>query len=154
MPRMKIALTLTVLGSVVIGLVSLGCGGNDMSDPRRVVITMFGAMEKNDEATLTHVLDLPELMRNSQKDYAIQQDTARVFTNPEDVLKDLTGDGATKKLWFSLQRIIANSRISGETASVEVTFVDKKASRGYRTTFGLHLKNGEWRIYSFKTVSE
>jgi len=152
--RSKTVFTLTLLGLVLIGLLIIGCGGSDMSDPRRVVMALFGAMEKNDEATLTHLLDLPELMRNSQKDYAIQQDEARVFTNPEEILKDLTGDGETKKVWFSHQRIVANSRITGETASVEVTFIDKAASKGYRTLFGLHLKNGEWRIYSFKTVSE
>jgi len=125
-----------------------------MSEPREVVIALFGAMEKNDEAALTHVLDIPELMRNSQEDYALQVENARVFTNPEEVLKDLTGDGETKRVWFALQRIVSNARIMGETASVDVTFVDKAASHGYRTTFGLHLKQGEWRIYSFKTVKE
>ena len=77
-----------------------------------------------------------------------------VFTNPEQVLKDLTGDGETKRIWFAHQRIIANAQVMGETATVEVTFVDKEESEGYRTKFGLHLKNGEWRIYSFKTFTE
>jgi hypothetical protein len=131
-----------------------GCGGQDLSEPREVVISLFGAMEKNDEAALTHLLDLPELMRNSQEDYALQVENARVFTNPEEVLQDLTGDGETKRVWFALQRIVSNARISGETALVDVTFVSKPASRGYRTTFGLHLKHGEWRIYSFRTVTE
>jgi hypothetical protein len=130
------------------------CGGTDMRDPRQVVIALFGAMEKNDQAALTHLLDIPELMRNSQEDYAIQKENARVFTNPEQVLEDLTGEGETKRVWFAHQRIIANAQIMGETATVEVTFVDKEASRGYRTTFGLHLKQGEWRIYSFKTFQE
>jgi len=125
-----------------------------MSEPREVVISLFGAMEKNDEASLTHLLDIPELMRNSQEDYALQVENARVFTNPEEVLKDLTGEGETKRVWFALQRIVSNARIMGETATVDVTFVDKAASHGYRTTFGLHLKYGEWRIYSFKTVQE
>jgi hypothetical protein len=131
-----------------------GCGGPDMSEPREVVISLFGAMEKNDEAALTHLLDIPELMRNSQEDYALQVENARVFTNPEEVLKDLTGDGETKRVWFALQRIVSNARIMGETATVDVTFVDKASSHGYRTTFGLHLKHGEWRIYSFRTVRE
>jgi hypothetical protein len=138
---------------VVPGLL-VGCGGANMSEPREVVISLFGAMEKNDEAALTHLLDIPELMRTSQKDYALQVENARVFTNPEDLLKDLTGEGETKRVWFAHQRIVSNPRIMGETATVDVTFVDKAASRGYRTTFGLHLKYGEWRIYSFKTVEE
>jgi hypothetical protein len=154
MPRTRFVVVLAILSIAVVGLLSWGCGGTDMSDPRRVVISLFGAMEKNDEATLTHVLDIPELMRSSQQDYAIQTDQPRVFTNPEELLKDMTGDGATKKTWFACQRIISDSKIMGENATVEVTFVDKQASRGYRTTFGLHLKNGEWRIYSFKTLSE
>ena len=130
------------------------CGGTDLSDPRQTVISLFGAMEKDDEAALTHLLDLPELMRLSQEDYAVQRDNAREFTNPEQVLKDLTGDGETKKIWFAHQRIVANAEVIGETATVEVTFVDKEASKGYRTKFGLHLKNGEWRIFSFKTFTE
>jgi len=144
-------LTVAVLASAML---LAACGGNDMSDPRRVVISLFGAMEKNDQAALTHLLDIPELMRNSQQDYAIQQENARVFTNPEEILQDLTGEGETKKVWFSHQRIVANAQITGETATVEVTFVDKAESKGYRTMFGLHLKQGEWRIYSFKTFNE
>lgn len=130
------------------------CGGTDMSDPKEVVIAMFGAMEKDDKATLTHMLDIPELMRYTQEDYAIQQEEGRVFTNPEQVLDDLTGDGETKRVWFAHQRIVSQVQIMGETATVEVTFVDKDASQGYRTAFGLHLKHGEWRIYSFKTLTD
>lgn len=146
--------TAVILGILIAPIMLAGCGGINMSEPREVVIALFGAMEKNDEAALTHILDIPELMRNSQEDYALQLESARVFTNPEEVLKDLTGDGETKKVWFALQRIVANARIMGETATVEVSFIDKAASRGYRTLFGLHLKHGEWRIYSFKTVRE
>jgi len=143
-----------ILAAAVCCALIVGCVGTDMSNPRQVVIALFGAMEKNDEAALTHLLDIPALMRASQEDYALQKDSARVFTNPEDVLKDLTGEGETKRVWFSLQRIVSNAQIMGETATVDVTFVDKDASRGYRTTFGLHLKHGEWRIYSFKTYME
>lgn len=143
-----------ILFSLLAAIGLAACTGTDMGDPRKVVIALFGAMEKNDEASLTHLLDIPELMRNSQEDYAVQRENARVFTNPEQVLQDLTGDGETKRVWFSHQRIVANAQIMGETATVEVTFVDKEASHGYRTMFGLHKKQGEWRIYSFKTYTE
>jgi len=144
-----------LIAVVTVGAMLLAaCDSSDLSDPRQTVISLFGAMEKDDEAALTHLLDLPKLMRQSQEDYAVQRDDARVFTNPEQVLKDLTGDGETKRIWFAHQRIIANAAVIGETATVEVTFVDKEASQGYRTKFGLHLKNGEWRIYSFRTFTE
>ena len=143
------------LGLVVLGLsVLAGCVGPDLNDPRQVVIAMFGAMEKNDQAALAHILDLPELMKTSADDYALQTDNPRTFHDPQEILKDLTDDGQTKKLWFSLQRIINNAQIMGETATVEVTFVDKEASKGYRTAFGLHKRNGKWKIYSFQTMQE
>lgn len=133
-------------------LLLMACSSSNVSDPKSVVITMFGAMEKDDRATLAHLLDLAELMRNFSEDYALQTDSPRVLTNPEQILDDLTGEGLTKRRWFSLQRIINRVEVTGETATVEVTFVDKQQSKGYRTKFGLHVVNGKWKIYSFKTI--
>ncbi len=143
-----------ILIAAVVAVALAGCGGDDeLPDPRKTVISLFGAMERDDEAQLTYLLDIPELMTSFDEDYALQTDQPRVFHSPEEVLYDLTGDGRTKKTWFSLQRIIGKSRITGEgTASVTVTFVDKEASRGYMSRFGLHLVGDHWKIYSFKTI--
>lgn len=132
-----------------------GCSSDQNVDaPKKTVISLFGAMEKNDQAALLYLLDMPELMQSLNEDYAIQTDSPRVFTSPEQVLEDLTGEGLTKKTWFALQRIISSvNHTSEETATVDVTFVDKEKSRGYMTRFGLHKVNGKWKIYSFKTVS-
>ncbi|MCP4685373.1 MAG: hypothetical protein GY867_07980 [bacterium] len=145
-----------VLSGLILLSASLfgGCSDLDMEDPRQVVIAMFGAMEENDQAALAHILDLPELMRSSGDDYAFQTDEPRVFHDPQEILEDLTNDGKTKEVWFSLQRIVNKAQIMGETATVEVTFVDKDASRGYRTAFGLHKRNGKWKIFSFQTMQE
>lgn len=131
-----------------------GCSSSKPADPKSAVISMFGAMEKNDEAALAHLLDLPELMKSINEDYALQTDNPRVFSNPVEILKDMTGDGLTKQRWFSLQRIIGETSVMGETATVEVTFVDKQTSNAYLTKFGLHIVNGKWKIYSFKTFQE
>lgn len=134
-----------------------GCSGSDSSDPRQLVISFFGAMEKNDQAALAHYLDLPELMKNLDEDYAVQADSPRVFTNPQQILEDLTGEGLTKRLWFSYQRIINKVDIQGDHATVEVTFNDKEKGIAYLTKFGLHRvkdKDGNpknWKIYSFRT---
>lgn len=132
-----------------------GCSSDQNGDaPKKTVISLFGAMEKDDQAALLYVLDMPELMRSLNEDYTLQTDNPRVFTSPEQILKDLTGEGLTKKTWFALQRIISSvNHTSEETATVDVTFVDKEKSKGYMTRFGLHKVNGKWKIYSFKTVS-
>lgn len=136
---------------LIAGSLLVGCEGNVDSDPRQVVMALFGAMEKNDEARVARLLDLAALMKNQEEDYAVTTDRPRLFTNPRDILLDLTGDGLTKKRWFSYQRIVNKAEIMGESATVEVTFVDKEASKGYMTKFGLHKMNEKWRIYSFKT---
>ena len=153
MNRKLFTLTIPALLLIAGSLLS-GCSSVDMNDPRQVVIAMFGAMEKNDQAALAHILDLPELMKSSGDDYAFQTDDPRVFHDPQEILNDLTGEGKTKEVWFGLQRIVNKAKIMGETATVEVTFVDKDASKGYRTAFGLHKRHDKWKIYSFQTMQE
>jgi hypothetical protein len=147
---------LLIFGLVLLSLVliSLSCSEDSQSDPRQTVISFFGAMEKNDPATLARLLDLGELMRNTREDYAVSTDQPRVFTNPKDILDDLTNEGLTKRRWFSMQRIVGNAEVSPESATVEVTFVDKQASQAYLTKFGLKKSNGKWRIYSFRTFQQ
>ena len=74
----------------------MGCSGTDTDDPRKTVIALFGAMEKNDQARIAYLINLPELMKTSDHDYALAGGEARVFTDPQQILDDLTGDGQTK----------------------------------------------------------
>ena len=128
------------------------CGGSGPTDPRETVIAFFGAMEKNDQAALAHLLDLAKLMKNTESDYALQSNEKRVFTSPVEILEDLTGEGLTKRRWFSLQRIVNRSEINGSMATVEVSFVDQNSSTQYLTKFGLHIVNDKWKIYTFKAT--
>jgi len=146
----RIAITGALLAISVVALMG-GCSSSGPRDPKAAVIAMFGAMEKDDKAALAHLLDLPALMNTYSEDYALQTDKPRVFTSPQQILEDLTGDGLTKVRWFSMQRIVNEVLVTGESATVEVTFVDKAKSIGYRTKFGLHIINEKWKIYSFKT---
>ena len=143
-----------IIACLILAVLALGCGGEEgPPDPKATVIKMFGAMEKDDKAALTYLLDLPELMKSLNSDYALDTENPRVFHNPEEILDDLTGDGQTKTTWFKYQRIVNQAKILGdETAAVDVTFVDKAQSRGYKARFGLHLVNGKWKIYSFNTI--
>lgn len=140
-----------ILGLFLTSAIFSACGGGSSpTDPRETVIVFFGAMEKDDQAAIAHLLDLAELMKNTDSDYALQTNENRVFNSPVEILEDLTGNGLTKKRWFSMQRIVNRAEINGTNATVEVSFVDKESSRGYLTKFGLHSVNGQWKIYTFK----
>ena len=155
MKKTSFRLALLLLAALSSASLVIGCSGSsDPSGPKDAVIKFFGAMERNDQAALAHLLDLTELMKNVDTDYALNTDSPRTFVSPKDILDDLTNEGKTKTRWFSMQRIVNKAEIAGETAQVEVSFIDKEASRGYRTKFGLHLADGKWKIYSFKTTDE
>lgn len=138
---------------VLIGL-TVSCGSGDGGSPKDVVIKLFGAMERDDRAAIVHVVDLPELMSKEREDYALQTDRPRIFYNPEELLDDLTGDGLTKTRWFAMQRVIGQTQISGDSATVEVSFINKTTDVQYYTKFGLHKKNNRWKIYSFRQAGK
>ena len=111
-------------------------------------------MERDEKAAILNLVDISALMEISGEDYALKSDNPRTFHNPEDILNDLTGDGLTKTRWFSLQRIIGKVEIVGDTAFVEVSFIDKEKSKQYYNKFGLHKKDNNWKIYNFRTISQ
>ncbi len=137
---------------ILILVIIVSCGESTES-PKKVVIKLFGAMERDDRAAIKHYLDLPAIMEKGPEDYALKADTARVFHSPADILDDMTGQGKTKSRWFALKRVIGKQTIKEDTAFVEVSFIDEKNSIQYYNKFGLHKKDGRWQIYSFRTLS-
>ena len=135
-------------------LILLSCSGSESRNPKETVIRLFGAMERNEKAAILNLVDVPALMEISGEDYGLNSDNPRTFHNPEDILNDLTGDGLTKTRWFSMQRIIGRVEIVGDTAFVEVSFIDKGNDIQYYNKFGLHKKDNNWKIYNFRTLSQ
>ncbi|MBN4076570.1 hypothetical protein JYT16_02510, partial [Gemmatimonas aurantiaca] len=119
--------------------------------PKQVVIKLFGAMERNEKAAVANALDLVALIKTRDRDYALNLDELREMRTPTVILDDLTGDGKTKSVWFSLQRVVGAEEIMGDTAYVEVSFVNKETGMQYYNKFGLHKIGEIWKIYSFKT---
>ncbi len=140
------AALLTVSGAIV------GCAGATSQSPRQVVIELFGAMERNDKPVLASVLDLQALMESRQLDYALGLDTPRVFSSPTQIFEDLTNDGLTKQTWFKYQRVVGDEEIVGDTAFVEVSFVDKDTGKRTFNKFGVRKMGERWRIFSFRTL--
>lgn len=133
-------------------LVISGCTGGGESDPRRVVVKMFRAIENNDRAGLAHCLDFEAFLRSSGRDYALQMDTARVFSNPEQILDDLLEGGLTYTRWSKLQKIVGSATEGQDSALVEVSFINKETEMQYYNKFGLRKVNGGWKIYSFSVT--
>ncbi len=129
-----------------------GCSSDVSQSPRRVVIELFGAMERDEVPVLANVLDLQALMESRQLDYALNLDTPRVFTSPKQIFDDLTNDGLTKLTWFKFQRVVGDEEILGDTAYVDVSFVDKDTGKQTFNKFGVRKIGQRWRIFSFRTL--
>jgi len=137
---------LTVSGAL------LSCAESVSESPRRVVIELFGAMERDERAGLANVLDIAALMEERQYDYALNLDQPRIFTTPLEIFADLTDSGLTKQTWFKYQRVVGDEEITGDTAYVDVSFVDKETGKQIFNRFGLRKVGQRWRIFSFRTL--
>jgi len=128
------------------------CAESVSESPRKVVIELFGAMERNERAELAGVVDIAALMEPRQYDYALNLEKPRVFTSPQEIFADLTDSGLTKQTWFKYQRIVGDEEISGDTAYVDVSFVDKETGKQTFNKFGVRKIGQVWRIFSFRTL--
>lgn len=118
--------------------------------PDRAVYTFFDAMTQGDANRMVAVLDSSFFLGNSG---ALELDTLFVGAGFEArrnrILLELTG-GNVKRLWLSKQVIVGRTERRGDTAGVEVSFVDPESDRQYLTRFGLVKKWKTWRIFRFR----
>ncbi len=138
--------------SILLLALVTACESKYSSDPKDTVIRLFGAMERNDGPAILPLIDVAQIMERGTSDYALQTDEPRVFHDPKDLLEDLTGEGLTKQRWFSMQRVIGNVEILGDSATVEVSFINKTTNVQYFTKFGLFQKDGYWKIFTLTKV--
>jgi len=146
-------ISLVIIVAAIMMLVGCSSKVNTEIDPRRVVMNMFGAMEENNREDLAHYLDFSQMLGRADRDYALSGDSARVFYTTEEILADLVDGGLTKKRWFSMQRVVGECTQSGDSALVEVSFIDQSNGTQYYTKFGLRSINGVWKIYSFRAIN-
>ncbi len=137
---------------LIAGGALFSCAESASESPRKVVIELFGAMERNERAELAGVLDIAALMAPRQYDYALNLEKPRVFTSPQEIFADLTDSGLTKQTWFKYQRVVGDEEISGDTAYVDVSFVDKETGKRTFNKFGVRKVGQLWRIFSFRTL--
>ena len=52
--------------------------------------------------------------------------------------------------WENYKKVIANSKIEGDTAEVEVTFMHTKTGAYKYTKMKLYLKDGKWKIFFYE----
>lgn len=120
--------------------------------PDRAVYTFFDAMTQGDANRMAAVLDSSVFLGHSGAPELDTLFVGRDFDARRNrILLELTG-GDLKGLWMSKQIIVGRTERQGDTAGVEVSYVDPETGKQYLTRFGLAKKGESWQIFSFRLI--
>jgi len=149
--KSRIAIILGILFTLVIW----GCSKEELPDPKSDVIEFFSKnMPLADTLAVLEKLDVPAIFEERKLQLTADGDTARAnrYTN-DTLLADLMPGGILNERWLKYQIIVSEVTVKGDSALVEISFVDPNASVQYYNKIGLYLTEEKlWKIYSFRTL--
>ncbi len=99
---------------------------------------------------LNQLLDLDELVtENSIYTY---DSTISFAANKQGLVSSLQKDGDVRARWIKNQIILGDVEILGDTATVEVSFIDKTVVpvKQFYNKMGVHLVDGRWKVFSLR----
>ena len=70
----------------------------------------------------------------------------------ERLLGALTGEGVLKTRWLQDQIVLGKSWVRGDTALVEVSFIDRLTHMQYYNKMRLEFRGDRWVVTQFKTL--
>jgi hypothetical protein len=122
--------------------------------PNSVVLDFLGKdMNDSDTTAMLAKLDVQALVQERKEELSENGDTLRASRYTADsLMADLTAGGEINTRWLSLQIIVSNFIERGDSAEVEVSFIDATRDTQYYNRMGLYKKDKSWKIYSFKTL--
>jgi hypothetical protein len=121
-------------------------------EPRRTVMRFLESLRSDTTSYdyLTQLLDLDELVTETSV-YSYDS-TISFDANRRNLAGLLLKGGDIRERWIKNQIILGNVELLRDTASVEVSFIDKNAVpvKQYYNKMGVHVVDGRWKIFSFR----
>jgi hypothetical protein len=115
--------------------------------PRVVVMDFIEAVNKADTASIDRYLDLDRFTQEKIKELP-DAERQEIFPKvKEQIRNDLLGSGATRLKWQNKMIVVNKEDIQGDSALVEVTFVDQKTGITEYHKAKLYKKERNWLIY-------
>lgn len=136
---------LMAVGLLALALVS--CASEP--EPRRTVMHFLQSLRTDTTSYeyLEGLLDLDELItENAIYSY---DSTISLQANKRKLVSLLQKGGDVRKRWIGNQIILGDVDVLGDTATVEVSFIDSSLVQHYNK-MGVHLTDGRWKIFSFR----
>ena len=134
-------------------LIIISCSSGPPA-PNKVVIEFLEKdMANSDTASILAKLDMPALVQERKYDFIEAKDSLRAERYRGDsLLADLVAGGELNNRWLALPIIVSGVTIKGDSAQVEVSFIDAQRDVQYYNKMGLRKTKEGWKIYSFKTL--
>ncbi|MGB2769524.1 MAG: hypothetical protein WBC88_07335 [Candidatus Zixiibacteriota bacterium] len=118
--------------------------------PRVVVMDFIEAVNKADTASLETYLDLDRFTQEKLRELP-DSVSAEVFSKVKEQLwQNFLGSGGTRLKWQNKMIVVNKEEVEGDSALVEVTFVDQKTGITEYTKTRLYKKEDRWWIYYIK----
>ena len=142
---------LSVLTAVCLSASLVSCAADQRPDPRDTVKGLFTAIQASDSLFLTENIDLARAAATLGEEFGADT-TTPTASQPQDLLAALTGEGQLRKRWLDDQIVLGRSTVSGDTAWVEVSFIDRLTRVQYYNKMRLEFRGSRWVINSFRTL--
>lgn len=115
--------------------------------PRVVVMDFIEAVNKADTVSIEKYLDIDGYAQEKMKKLPAAERPQDFPKFKEHLKGDFLGSGLTRLLWQSKMIVVNKEDISGDSAVVEVTFIDKDTGATVYTKAKLHKINKRWMLY-------
>ena len=137
---------------ILIGLSACGQGGRP--SPRSVALEVFAAMRTSDSTFLRKHVDLERIGLKMRDDLMIPAiDTSAIEPIWADrLLASFTGEGTIRERWLSNQIVLGKHATIGDTALVELSFIDRVTHMQHYNKMRLVYQDSIWIITDFRTM--
>ena len=141
-----------VAGVVLLAVAGMsGCSRGPT--PKNAVMDFFTGLHASDTTLLRRTVDFDRAWGSVQADLKeVGDSTGGVIPWGDRLYASLTGEGRLRKRWTKTQIVINKTQLAGDSATVEVSFIDRETGMHYYNRMGLVRRAGGWVIVAFRTM--
>lgn len=115
-------------------------------------MSFFGAMRSSDTLGIEKTVDLEQILAERKNEFLEAGRTAEAESlTKEKLIGELTV-GDVNQRWLKNQIVVGKTEKQGDTATVEVSFIDVNTGTQYYNKMALYFKDGSWKIFAFKVL--
>jgi hypothetical protein len=143
---------LTVISAVLLLITFTSCEQKPSDQARAKVLDFVKALGSDGSIDLDQYLSINDLVRENAENVYIYNDSLSISKNIENYRALFEPNGKVRRIWTQRQIVVGGGEVKGDTALVEISFIDKETGLWSHNKMGLKLTDEGWRIFAFKLL--